>query len=178
LDEEGLIAHIIIWQDDDCSGTLTIHEVNSLLDQLASLSRFSHDSIRAGAKRSPGPICSRSKILRRLFSSISPVEASFLTQIILKDLRPILYPVVETHYTAALQKWKSNAVVMLTVPDALKAWDPSCELLKKWKLVSCFEEALNYNEDYSICVFTPLQVLKLFGVVRPCLSSMCNLHPS
>lgn len=67
----------------------------------------------------------RRAILRELFSALSPVEASVATQIILKDLRPLLYPLPDgqTHYTALLLQHNSNALTTLTLSNAMYAWD-------------------------------------------------------
>ena len=81
-----------------------------------------------------------------------------MTQIILKDLRPVLYPSKETHYTAALKNQKSNSVVHLEVVDALKAWDPSLNAFSRWRVVSSFEIALSGDDCDLVFVGNPLQV--------------------
>lgn len=133
---------------------LDILQVDRLLTQLASLSPFSHSSIQ----KNPSLPNSRVEILKILYSSLSPAEASFLTQIILKDLRPVLYPSRETHYTAALKHQKSNDVVYLNVVDALKVWDPTLNALSRWRVVSSFEVALSNGDCGRIFVGNPLQV--------------------
>src|ERR1700753_2143920 len=133
--------------------SLDILQVDRLLTQLASFSSFSHSSIQQD-QNLPS---SRSETLETLYSSLSPVEASFLTQIILKDLRPVLYPCKETHYTAALNQ-KSNSVVHLDVLDALKVWDPTLHALSRWRVVSSFEVALSDNRRDLASVGNPLQV--------------------
>jgi DNA ligase-4 len=133
---------------------LDILQVDRLLTQLASLSPFSHSSIQ----KNPSLPNSRVEILKILYSSLSPAEASFLTQIILKDLRPVLYPSRETHYTAALKHQKSNGVVYLNVVDALKVWDPTLNALSRWQIVSSFEVALSNDDCGRIFVGNPLQV--------------------
>jgi hypothetical protein len=132
---------------------LGIPQVDRLLTQLASLSPFSHSSIQ----RSPNLPSSRVEILKILYSSLSPTEALFLTQIILKDLRPVLYPSKETHYTAALKHQKSNSVVYLDVVDALKVWDPTLNALSRWRVVSSFEVALSNDDRGHMFVGNPLQ---------------------
>ena len=97
-------------------------------------------------------------MIKILYSSLSPTEASFLTQIILKDLRPVLYPSEETHYTAALKHQKSNSVVSLNMADALSVWDPTLNALSRWRVVSSFEVALSNSDHGPTCVGNPLQV--------------------
>jgi DNA ligase-4 len=80
-----------------------------------------------------------------------------LTQIILKDLRPVLYPSNETHYTAALNE-KSNSVAHLGVADALKVWDPTLDALSRWRVVPSFEIALSGDDRDLGTVGNPLQV--------------------
>ena len=141
---------------------LSVLQVDRLLTQLASLSPFSHSSIQ----RNSNLPSSRAEILKILYSSLSPTEASFITQVILKDLRPVLYPSKETHYTAALKHQKSNSVIYLDVVDALKVWDPTLDALSRWRVVSSFEVALSSDDHGRMYVGNPLQVSK-----RPVLRS-------
>jgi len=136
------------------SNGLDIVQIDRLLTQLASFSPFSHSSIQ----RNPNLPSSKVEILRILYSSLSPTEASFLTQIILKDLRPVLYPSKETHYTAALKHQKSNSVAYLDVVDALRVWDPTLNVLSRWRVVSSFQVALSNDDRGLMSVGYPLQV--------------------
>ena len=129
-------------------------QVDRLLTQLASLSPFSHSSVQ----RNLDLPNSRTEVLKTLYSFLSPTEASFLTQIILKDLRPVLYPSKETHYTAALKHQKSSSIVYLDVVDALKVWDPTLNVLSRWRVVSSFEVALSNGDSSLVRVGNPLQV--------------------
>lgn len=47
-----------------------------------------------------------------------------MTQIILKDLRPLLYPLASTRSTLNLLEYKSNAVHELTIQQAMRIWHP------------------------------------------------------
>jgi DNA ligase-4 len=119
---------------------LSISQVNSLLDELASNSGFSHRSIRdAYPKRARR---GRLPVLKALFRSLSPVDASFLTQIILKDLRPVLYPIRASHYTSALVDFNTTSVQMLTKEHAMRVWDPTCWMLKAYRVKSTIDEAV------------------------------------
>lgn len=129
-------------------------QVDKLLTQLASFSSFSHPNI----KKDQNLPSSRVETLKSLYSSLSPTEASFLTQIILKDLRPVLYPSKEMHYTAALKNQKSNSIAQLDVVDALKVWDPTSTALSRWRVVSSFEVALSIGDHDLVSIGNPLQV--------------------
>lgn len=123
---------------------LTIEQVDELLDELASNSGYSHSSIHLKYPR--GRRRSRQAILRQLFCPLSPFDASCLTQIILKDLRPIIYPLSETHYTASLRDFNSAAVKMLTKEHAMNVWDPSGLMLKSFKVRSSIDIAAGNHE--------------------------------
>ncbi|KAJ7430032.1 hypothetical protein B0H11DRAFT_2398665 [Mycena galericulata] len=113
---------------------------NDLLDELAAHSGFSHVSVRV--KHSHATRRSKTTIIRELYRSLAPLDASFLTQIILKDLRPLLYPVTETHYnTVALKAYNSVAVTHLNKEDAMNAWDPSRRMLAIYRVRSGLDDA-------------------------------------
>ncbi|KAJ7043390.1 hypothetical protein C8F04DRAFT_718106 [Mycena alexandri] len=123
----------------DYISPLSIAEVDSLLEELASHSGFSDQSVRASWIHATRR--SKSAIVRALYRSMSPLDASFLTQIILKDLRPLLYPLAETHYTVALKSFNSVAVVQLSKEDAMKAWDPSRQMLNIYRVRAGLDDA-------------------------------------
>lgn len=118
-------------------------QVDALLTELACTSAFSASSVRSavGSHRSPRAI------LQSLFANTDPFSAAFLTQIILKDLRPLLYPLSDTHYTTSLLQYNANAVTMLTCEDAMKAWDTSGRMLRAYRLRTCLEEAAKACDD-------------------------------
>ncbi|KAJ6518607.1 hypothetical protein C8R45DRAFT_948670 [Mycena sanguinolenta] len=116
----------------------SISEVDNLLEELASHSGYSDISVRSNAT------CrSKTTILRALYRSLSPLDASFLTQIILKDLRPLLYPLpeAEAHYTVALKSFNSVSVTELSKEDAMKAWDPTGQMLRNYRVRSGLDDA-------------------------------------
>ncbi|KIY50333.1 DNA ligase/mRNA capping enzyme, partial [Fistulina hepatica ATCC 64428] len=106
--------------------TIGLDEISMCLDELAARSKFSDASLHM---RHPFPRAT-DDILRQIYSTLSPEDAGFLTQIILQDLRPMLYPVREDHYTSALLAMNANAIQGLTKYQAMKAWDPSGRLLE------------------------------------------------
>ncbi|KAF8527280.1 hypothetical protein JB92DRAFT_2553330, partial [Gautieria morchelliformis] len=95
----------------------SLQKIDTLLDELAALSGYSHlEGPRARPQRT------RASILRDLYLDLDPLEAKFMTQIILKDLRPVLYPLAETHTTKSLLHYKSNALHVLSKWEVMSAW--------------------------------------------------------
>jgi DNA ligase-4 len=129
-------------------GHLTIAEVDNLLDELASTCPFSDTTLRARIKPA-----ARSKlaVLRTLYDTLPATDAQFLTQIILKDLRPVLYPVPAPHYTAALKQFNASSVQILTKEDAMRAWDESGGMLKVYRVRSDLDEASRAFENGEAC---------------------------
>lgn len=120
-------------------------QIDALLTELASTSAFSSASVRASA-----PSGSRRKpreILRELYASATPSSASFITQIILKDLRPVLYPLKETHYSAQLLHYNSKAVCMLSKEQAMKVWDPTGKMAQAFRVRASLDEAADAFES-------------------------------
>lgn len=101
--------------------SLTITELDHLLDQLATLSPFSQLS-------QPGPShLTQSSLLTRLFrdSDLSPYALAVLTQVILRDLRPLLNPLprLPTRNPTAMLRLKSNTgPAQLELAQAMKCW--------------------------------------------------------
>lgn len=93
-----------------------------MLDQLAASSPFSQ--LSQPLEEIPNP----SDVLTRLFrqSNLSPYAASVLTQIILRDLRPLLSPLprLPIRNPTAMLRLKSNAgPAQLELRAALQVWD-------------------------------------------------------
>ncbi|RPD64481.1 hypothetical protein L226DRAFT_545021 [Lentinus tigrinus ALCF2SS1-7] len=106
---------------------VTIAQVDALLTELAAKSAYSHSAVHASFSATNSPRRSREAILTTLYHSLSPNECAVVTQIILKDLRPILYPIPRSanHPTIALLHYNSTAVTPLSKESAMRAWDPS-----------------------------------------------------
>jgi DNA ligase-4 len=124
---------------------MTIAEVDALLDELASKSGYTQASIRSkytGTQRRP-----RKAIIRALFRQLSPEDASILVQIILKDLRPILYPLTEFHYTTALTRFDVASVKMLSKEHAMDIWDPSGLFLRYYRVCADITEAAAFADS-------------------------------
>lgn len=115
-----------------------MEDIDQLLFELASTSAFSSANIHASssARRKPR------EILRDLYRSATPSSAALITQIILKDLRPLLYPLTgERHYTAQLLQYNSRSVTMLTKEQAMWAWDPTGRMAGAYKARASLEHA-------------------------------------
>ncbi|KAJ3731805.1 hypothetical protein DFJ43DRAFT_1077544 [Lentinula guzmanii] len=121
--------------DDTYRGNLDIFEVNGLLDQLASTSPWSHldYSKKNLSRHSTKSLLTRKDILKSLYRQMIPWEAAVLTQIILKDLRGLLYPLLETDPTAALKDYNTRAVKVMTKENAMFAWDPSNNMNRSYR---------------------------------------------
>ncbi|KAJ3879815.1 hypothetical protein F5051DRAFT_349554 [Lentinula edodes] len=121
--------------DKDYRGNLDIVEVNELLNQLASTSPWSHVdySKKTLSRNSTKSLLTRKDILKTLYRQMAPYEAAVLTQIILKDLRGLLYPQIERDPTAALKDYNTKAVKILTKENAMWAWDPSNSMNRSYR---------------------------------------------
>lgn len=120
-------------------GPKSLQDINVLLDELASTSAFSDKTFHADCSLSPPR--SKSSILKSLFESLPALDAAYLTQIILKDLRPILYapPVAST--SRALLEYNTNSKSVLTKEQFMKTWDPSGSMLKMYRTRASITEA-------------------------------------
>ncbi|EIW58323.1 uncharacterized protein TRAVEDRAFT_124375 [Trametes versicolor FP-101664 SS1] len=120
--------------------SISLCRVDSLLSELAGKCAYSAEVYREGTHMSRR---SREAILSELYTSLTPAKSAVMTQIILKDLRPLLYPIPQSacHYTSALLEYKSNAVAMLTKESAMHAWDSSGRMSLIFKTRANLEEA-------------------------------------
>lgn len=127
--------------------------MDTLLTELASKCAFSASAIRCKtSKQNTGDASSsgsRARILRRLYLPLSPAEADVVTQIILKDLRPLLYPLPgeAAHYRAALMDFNSRSVAPLTKEGAMHAWDPSGRMLALYGVRASLDDASDSYEN-------------------------------
>ncbi|TFK51622.1 DNA ligase/mRNA capping enzyme [Heliocybe sulcata] len=161
---EDVMQSMSDTQDFAQQDQISLQDLDTFLTELASTSAYSSSAIRANHPKSHRR--PRLDMLTSIYSCLTPSAASFVTQIILKDLRPVLYPLNEMHYTAALKQYNSNAVTMLTKEDAMKIWDPSRVLLRTYSRTSSFEDAARALESIlplMICkpqVGVPIQIPK------------------
>jgi DNA ligase-4 len=119
----------------------TLRDVDVLLDELARLCRFSQ--LPSSPSDSPAAR-SQLAILTDLYSLASPDDTAIITQIILKDLRPLLHPLEFIHTTRNLlnQRAPSNS---LNVWEAMRIWNP--ELPRIYRICSNITEAFRVIED-------------------------------
>ncbi|KAJ2919477.1 hypothetical protein MD484_g929, partial [Candolleomyces efflorescens] len=125
-------------------GPLTITRVDELLSELAALSPFSDASIRDRFPKHTRR--NRIEVIRNLYCAMSPEDASYLTQIILKDLRPLLYPLGEDYSVSPLTTFNTRAVTMLTKMDAMRVWDHTGSMLQASRVFSDMDRAAEIFE--------------------------------
>jgi DNA ligase-4 len=145
---------------------MSIQRLHTLLNELASHCPFSNLSLQE--LYYPARRRSRTSILRDLYSVSAP-EAAFITQVILKDLRPLFYPLPALHYSVALKQYKSNAVSMLTKEQAMQIWDPTGHMLRAYKTQASLCYAAEAFEVGSLDVLPvigkPIQVGDIVNIV-------------
>ncbi|KAJ7583386.1 hypothetical protein C8J56DRAFT_953899 [Mycena floridula] len=123
--------------DENVVSSLTIQQVDELLDELAAVSGYSHFSVRNTSFNRR----SRTQILHSLYHSLSSGEASFLTQIILKDLYPLVYLPPAAHFTDSLLNYNAASVPTLQPLDAMTVWDPSFLMRRAMRVCATFDDA-------------------------------------
>ncbi|KAL5492554.1 hypothetical protein ACEPAI_4001 [Sanghuangporus weigelae] len=173
------VAHNIIWQSTDAVNQLSLLGVNKVLDDLASKSRFSAPSLRPSCV---GSSEKRRNILGDIYRKLGPFEAATLTQIILKDLGPILYPTKNISDSESLLRFNSTAVHMLTLQEAMHIWDPSNALLSCYRVQSTIEDSVRLFEGKEVSALRPeigipVQIPKCFKA-RGCREALDKLKDS
>ncbi|KAL1703507.1 hypothetical protein EV121DRAFT_292220 [Schizophyllum commune] len=155
--------------NSDEASRLSIHDIDDLLDELASLSPNSDASIHTKYPREMRR--TRQEILRALFRRLNPSDAGILAQIVLKDLVPLLYPVCPSGYGAELRDYNTKSVKRLRVEDAMDVWDPSGRLRRLYRTHSDIRYATEAfergEEEYKPQVGTRIKIpksLKLQGI--------------
>ena len=122
-------------------GPKSLQEVDALLDELASTSLFSDKSFRDGNASTSNNKRSKSSILRALYDSLPATDAAYLTQIILKDLRPLLYAPPSANTSRVLLAYNTRSKQVLTREQFMKEWDPSGSMIKMYKVRAKLDEA-------------------------------------
>lgn len=125
----------------DAIGPKSLQEVDALLDELASTSLFSDKSFHEGNAFTSNAKRSKSSILRSLYDSLPATDAAYLTQIILKDLRPLLYPPPSAMTSHVLLTYNTRSKQVLTREQFMKEWDPSGSMIKMYKVRAKLDEA-------------------------------------
>ncbi|KAM0787656.1 hypothetical protein ACM66B_003720 [Microbotryomycetes sp. NB124-2] len=99
---------------------LTLGRVDELLDELASRSSFSAKSVFLGLQRTTRR--SLGCILADLLDPLTPRQVSILTQILLRDLHPILYPLPTQQGEVALQRYNTTAHEVIELYHTMREW--------------------------------------------------------
>ncbi|KAG6334189.1 hypothetical protein ID866_4904 [Astraeus odoratus] len=118
-------------------GPKSLQEIDTLLDELAATSKFSDKSFRDAY---PVPR-SKPSILRSLYVSLPAIDAAYLTQIILKDLRPLLYAPPTASTSRVLLDYDTRSKAVLTKEHFMTSWDPSNMLLQMYRVRAKLDEA-------------------------------------
>ncbi|KAK7679443.1 hypothetical protein QCA50_017497 [Cerrena zonata] len=137
------VKNIMEETSDITVSNLSLIDVDNLLTELSCSCGFTALSIRSSVHQ-PRP---RRVILQELYCDLSPQAGAVVTQIILRDLRPLLYPLEETHYSASLLQYNTKSITMVTPWDFLKSWDRSGRLLQAYKLHGSLEAATEYLDN-------------------------------
>lgn len=122
-------------------GPKSLQEIDALLDELASTSLFSDKSFHDGNASTSNNKRSKSSILRSLYDSLPATDAAYLTQIILKDLRPLLYAPPSAVTSHVLLTYDTRSKQALRREQFMKAWDPSGSMIKIYKVRAKLDEA-------------------------------------
>ncbi|KAI9464174.1 DNA ligase/mRNA capping enzyme [Boletus coccyginus] len=156
----GSAKRLKVWSQESASGCLgqellryvmpgtentigpkSLQEVDALLDELASTSPFSDKSFRGGDTSSSRNKRSKLSILCSLYDALPATDAAYLTQIILKDLRPLLYAPPSVMTSHALLAYNTRSKQELTREQFMKEWDPSGYMIKMYKVRAKLDEA-------------------------------------
>ena len=153
---------------------ISIHRVDELLDELASHSGFSQMSQQPFHKRTePRP---QRAILREMYTQVTPHEAAFLTQIILQDLRPVLYPlpIVNTTWNL-LYPGPKDKRCELGLYHTMRSWH--VEMPRVYRLCASLDQAARAIESgppypTSPTLFKPVAVSPLLHCTYPSLREL------
>ncbi|KAK9898304.1 hypothetical protein P389DRAFT_166732 [Cystobasidium minutum MCA 4210] len=147
----GLCLQEALAQRTDSSNashrsSLDIHTLDSLLDELASHCDYSSLDVKKILKTRSRR--SQHAILLDLFSPLSPSEASYLAQIILRDLSPLLYPIPSLRSDIALLEHNTANIEQLSLPDALRAWH--------WTLPGIYKFQADLDASFAVLGSNPI----------------------
>ncbi|KAF9045771.1 hypothetical protein BDZ89DRAFT_1155460 [Hymenopellis radicata] len=137
-----IMKHTATGPKDD----LSLEEIDAFLDELAAKSGFSAEHVRE--KQADKEHRKRVHVVRDVFGKLEPEAAGFLTEIILKDLKPILYRVPEgTNTVDALRKYNTKSFSELTKEQAMLAWDKGGQMLRHYKRQATIDQACKAWEE-------------------------------
>lgn len=115
----GLEVHNIrLNMDTEPPSSIKLAQLDRLLDELAAHSPWSSLGDVA-FRKPPRP---QTEILKDIYEPLSARESAYITQIILKDLRPLLYPLPSHSTYIALMDFNSAALSEMNQYSMMKAW--------------------------------------------------------
>ncbi|KAH7890733.1 DNA ligase/mRNA capping enzyme [Phlebopus sp. FC_14] len=120
-------------------GPRSVREVDELLSELASTSTFSDKVMQEAYPYTMRR--SKALILRSLYDTLPATDAAFLTQIILKDLRPLLYMPLVASTSHVLLNYNTTSKQALTREQFMMSWDPTGSMVKIYKVRARLDEA-------------------------------------
>lgn len=132
------------------ASSMDISQLDSLLDELASHCEFSSKYVKQ--PRREGRVRPRGVILHALFSSLSPIEAGYMSQIILRDLSPMLYPIPSLRSDIALLEYNSTHYKPLELVSALKTWH--------WTLPTIYRYRADLDAAFKVLIDRPISTCK------------------
>ncbi|KAH9462629.1 hypothetical protein MJO28_002604 [Puccinia striiformis f. sp. tritici] len=145
-------------RDDTESPTLAV--VDRLLDELAVLSNWSNIGKHPFRK----PYRRPTFILQDLYQSLSPREAAYMTQIILKDLRPLLSPLTSSSTYRSLVDYDSKAFEGISPYWMMKAWH--------WAMPRIYRAKADFDTAADLCERFPRDTKELPADLEQLLRSL------
>ena len=131
---------------NSASPSLPLELLDALLDELASHCEYSCTAIHSNASTKPRR--TRKTILAALFEPLGAREASYLVQIILRDLSPLLYPLSTASLEKALMLYNSNAYQTLEINHAIAEWSWALPVI--WRYRADLDAAFNVLQMFDI----------------------------
>jgi len=125
--------------EDDKPPSLKLSVLDRLLDELAVLCDWSN----LGKHPFQKPYRRPPVVLQDIYRPLSARESAYITQIILKDLRPLLYPIPSLSVHRALMEYDSKAFQELIPYSMMKAWH--------WAMPRIYRAKADYDKAADLC---------------------------
>ncbi|KAA1122412.1 hypothetical protein PGTUg99_037495 [Puccinia graminis f. sp. tritici] len=126
------------------TGSLKLSVVDRLLEELAARSKWSNLGYHIPQDHSHR---SATAILYDLYAPLSPRESAYMTQIILKDLRPLLYPIPSLSVYISLMDYDSTAFKEISPYCMMKAWH--------WAMPRIYRAKADFDVAADLCERIP-----------------------
>ncbi|PLW58699.1 hypothetical protein PCANC_00264 [Puccinia coronata f. sp. avenae] len=140
--------------------SLKLSDLDLLLDELALSSRWSNIGTHSFRK----PYRRPSTVLRDIYARVSPRESAYITQIILKDLRPLLNPIPSLSVYKSLIDYDSKAFQEITPYSIMKAWH--------WAMPRIYRAKADYDVAADLCEKIPRDRRKMTGPLEELLQNL------